>query len=82
MCWFRKVINKILRIKKNDLELPDQRSPIIVANRDPCENEASSLIVFWVSKKYTPYKVFEKNNGKWKFIGNFYPVDATARAAE
>ena len=61
-----------------DLLIANNCSPIILANRDPTEKDnvpaSPPLGVIWVSKEYTPNRVFRGDGKKWRFIGKFHAV--------
>lgn len=47
----------------------------IFCYRDPTEKDEFSFEVIWVSTDTVSQssRVFQGNNGKWAFIGNFHP---------
>ncbi len=55
------------------IETVHQECHVIYAIRDPTEKDVDAAL--WISKEYTPYRVFIGANGVWTFIGKLYPVE-------
>jgi len=53
--------------------LTDGLPHVVIANRDPTEKDTHFENAYWVSKEYTPFRVFRGGNGKWVFVGKFHP---------
>lgn len=51
-----------------------QETSLRMCNRDPTELDFTKFTVVWISLEYLPHRVFQGEEGKWKFIGKFTPV--------
>lgn len=49
-------------------------SILICYNRDPSEKDIHhEEDTIWISTEYIPNRIFRGGNGKWIFIGKFFP---------
>lgn len=57
-----------------ELPIEPYANPCLVyAMRDPTEKDTNYPFTVWISKEYTPHRVFMGEEGKWEFVGKFYP---------
>lgn len=54
--------------------IPNYKQCICLYGRDPTELDLNDEETVWISLEYSPHRVFRGKDGKWKFIGKFYPI--------
>lgn len=60
---------------QNPTKCCDEGCKVIYGSRDPDERDIHSGYVLWISKEYVPNRIFQGKEGKWIFVGKFYPEE-------